>query len=150
MLPKLSSSLGCKCKLQFLVNTRWPSYRSPLCLMFAVMSVIMTSATVWKLNKSLITILPNMSSKTFYNQFIILVITEARCKKCIVKSAKLSVLSFVFAILYIICELKYVCLSNQPVLVQWKYFYVALNCSTNYTRLGWDKKLLCPDIFILV
>ena len=34
--------------------------------------------------------------------FIILVITEARsarCKKCIVKSAKLSVLSFVFAIL---------------------------------------------------
>ena len=30
--------------------------------------------------------------------FIILVITEARCKKCIVKTAKLSVLSFVFAI----------------------------------------------------
>ena len=97
-------------------------------------------------------------------------ITEARCKKCNVKSAKLSVLSFVFAILssfsvsddlkvwrkilhggseiitiiYMICELIYVYHIN-PALHVYLYnenifmFYAALNCSTDYTKLGWSR-----------
>ena len=44
-------------------------------------------------------IINNYCPTCLRRHFIILVITEARCKKCIVKSAKLSVLSFVFAIL---------------------------------------------------